>query len=235
MSLEWTVYRCAVPRHSGLSLGKKIMKRELILTTLLIPLITTATPKYESTFEYAEKTKQLWGISSVTLEADGSVTLIDATNKGYGHGMLLLSSDNERADNITLRKGDKCVLSDHHASIIYLFKDISSASQLVFTVTDTFDARSFGDDIKEAKKDVVILPYNSANPLTRSEAISIATEAIKEVSTDADPNNTLVVSTNGITTVYFQADLPPGTLDGAPGQVSIDENTKEVVEVLLGP
>ncbi len=60
---------------------------------------------------------------------------------------------------MTLTPGRKCFLSDgRHAFITYEFKAIEQG-RIIITVTDEFDARSFGGGIKRTKATVSISPY----------------------------------------------------------------------------
>lgn len=62
-------------------------------------------------------------------------------------------------DSMTLTPGRKCFLSDgRHAFITYEFKAIEQG-RIIITVTDEFDARSFGDGIKQTKATVTVSPY----------------------------------------------------------------------------
>ena len=58
-----------------------------------------------------------------------------------------------------LSTGQSCSLSDgRHAFINYEFKAIKQ-DRITISVTDKFDARSFGNGIKETKSTVTISPY----------------------------------------------------------------------------
>ena len=62
-------------------------------------------------------------------------------------------------DEVTLRAGESCLLTDgHHAFITYKFIGIEG-SNITIEVIDKFDARAFGDDIKEETKRLTINPY----------------------------------------------------------------------------
>jgi hypothetical protein len=115
---------------------------------------------YKTAIEYIENTSNLWGIASVTLHVDGSVTLVDATNSGFGYGLMLFAAERTRQDLVTLKKGESCSLSDgDHAFLSYTFKGLNSEKQMVFIVVERFDARSFGDGIKEQTKELVVIQY----------------------------------------------------------------------------
>jgi hypothetical protein len=137
------------------------MKTNFILASVfLVSMAWAAAETYKSCMEYIEGTQRLWGIESVRLQNDGRVTLVDAKAQGYGYGLTLYATERERVDQVTLGKGEACFLSDgHHAFLTYRYDGLNTHSQLVFTVTDRFDARSFGDDIKEETKTLSILSY----------------------------------------------------------------------------
>lgn len=113
-------------------------------------------PEYKNTIDYIQQTGRLWGIAQVTIDNDNSVTLVDAET-GYGRGLSLSLS--RRVASVTLKIGESCVLSDgHHAFITYELKKIEKG-KITFLVTDKFDARSFGDGIKQETKILTISPY----------------------------------------------------------------------------
>lgn len=138
----------------------KIMKTTItfLIVVLLIPVVSFASkePDYKNTIDYIEKTGRLWGIAEVRINADDSVTLVDAES-GYGSELML--SLGEVVKSRTIKAGESCTLSDgHHAFITYEFKE-SKKGKITFIITDTFDARSFGDGVKKETKTITISPY----------------------------------------------------------------------------
>jgi hypothetical protein len=123
---------------------------------------------YKTSIEYIENTSNLWGIASVTLHDDVSVTLADATNSGFGYGLMMFDSEQILRDQVTLKKGESCSLSDgDHAFLSYTYQGLSAQKQIMFRVTDRFDARSFGDGIKELTKSVFVRQYGDWNRRSR--------------------------------------------------------------------
>ena len=116
--------------------------------------------KNSATIDYIRRTGRLWGVAEVTLNENGSITLIDAKDSGYGYGLMMMRDpDYKNVDSITLTPGQSCSLSDgHHVFITYEFKAIEQ-DRIIITVNDKFDARSFGDGIMRAKATITIPPY----------------------------------------------------------------------------
>jgi hypothetical protein len=162
-----------MPLHSEGKLGfirKRTMKRNLTLC-LLVLLATGCRPdqdqKNSTTIDYIRQTGRLWGVSEVILNENGSITLVDAQDSGYGFALTMRDPNQKIVDSMTLTPGRKCFLSDgRHAFITYEFKAIEQG-QIVITVTDKFDARSFGDGIKRTKATVTISPYNKEEDLNK--------------------------------------------------------------------
>ncbi|HUS73291.1 MAG TPA: hypothetical protein VMY06_09520 [Sedimentisphaerales bacterium] len=116
-------------------------------------------PKNNATIDYIHQTGRLWGVAELKLNENNSITLIDAKSSGYGYALIMRDSKSNVVDSITLKPGQACTLSDgRHAFITYELKAIE-AGRISITVTDKFDARSFGDGIKEVKKTITISPY----------------------------------------------------------------------------
>jgi hypothetical protein len=119
---------------------------------------------YKTSIDYTVKTSNLWGIASVTLHDDGSVTLVDATTNGFGYGLMLSDSGLIQRDRVTLKEGESCSLSDgDHAFLTYTYQGLIAQKQIMFCVTDRFDARSFGDGVKELTKSVFVRQYGDGN------------------------------------------------------------------------
>lgn len=115
--------------------------------------------KYADTFDYIGKTGKLWGVEQVLLNSDGTVTLIDARRSGYGHGLMMLDGKRNVVERAVLSVNQTCLLTDgDHAFISYEF-NAASDGLITFTVTNRFDARSFGQGVKEEKRTFRIQPY----------------------------------------------------------------------------
>lgn len=114
---------------------------------------------YDNTIDYILKTQRLWGISEVRVNEDGTVTLIDAKNLGYGYALFVFDGKGGFLEQITLSPGQSFELTDgHHAFITYeLVK--AEKDKIIFVVTDKFDARAFGEKIRIETKEVTITPY----------------------------------------------------------------------------
>ena len=73
--------------------------------------------------------------------------------------MMINASNASGVDSVDLLTGQSCDLSDgRHVFITYKLKSIKR-NVLTFMVTDKFDARAFGDNIKIARKEIAISPY----------------------------------------------------------------------------
>jgi ribosomal protein S4E len=138
------------------------MKR--YLTIFLLVLVAAGCrpdeePKNNTTIDYIRRTGRLWGVAELKLNDNGSITLIDAKSSGVGLNLMMRDADSKVVDSVTLRPGRSCSLSDgRHVFITYELKSIE-AGRITFAVTDKFDARSFGNGIKETKETVTISPY----------------------------------------------------------------------------
>lgn len=103
-----------------------------------------------------EKTHKLFGISACIINSDGSITLMDAAE----NALWIPGVSGGRLESMTLRPGEACRLIDgHHISISYKFLGLRN-NEIDIEVIDKFDARAFGSDIKQAKKEVVIFSYD---------------------------------------------------------------------------
>jgi hypothetical protein len=138
------------------------MKRYLLICLFLI--ITPGCwpeedPNNNTTIDYIRQTDRLWGVAEVILNENSSITLVDAKDSGYGFALTMRDPNQKTVDSITLTPGQSCSLSDgRHAFITYEFKAIEQG-RITIMVTDKFDARSFGDGIKESKTTITIPPY----------------------------------------------------------------------------
>ena len=140
------------------------MKSNLTLC-LLVLIASGCWPEQEpgsrTTIDYIRQTGRLWGVAEVTLNEDGSISLIDAKSAGVGLNLMMRDANSQVVDSITLKPGQACSLSDgRHVFITYELKAIE-AGRITITVTDKFDARSFGDGIKQTKETITISPQNS--------------------------------------------------------------------------
>ena len=116
-------------------------------------------PNSSTTIDHIRQTGRLWGVAEVTLNENGSITLVDAQDSGYGFALMMRDSNHKSVDSITLTPGQACSLSDgRHAFITYELKAIEQV-RIIIAVTHEFDARSFGDGIKRTKAIVTISPY----------------------------------------------------------------------------
>lgn len=115
---------------------------------------------YNSCLDYIKRTGKLWGVCEVATNADGTVTIIDAKYAGFGNGLTMYDSDNKFVSKVTLRAMQQCSLSDgHHAFLKYEVKAIKDGV-IEVTVTDRFDARSFGKGVTEKTETFSVKPYN---------------------------------------------------------------------------
>lgn len=138
------------------------MKRNLTICLLALSALgcqPEEEPNNNTTIGYIRQTGRLWGVAELRLNENGSITLIDAKSSGVGLNLMMRDANNKVVDSITLTPGQSCSLSDgRHAFITYELKAIE-AGRITITVTDKFDARSFGDDIKRTKATITISPY----------------------------------------------------------------------------
>jgi hypothetical protein len=116
-------------------------------------------PSYKNTFDYIERSGRLWGVAVVALNKDNSVTLEDANTPDYGYGLMMFDLQHNVVNSVTIKQGQSCSLADgHHVFLEYELKKVNDG-RLMFVVTDRFDARSFGGEVKEEKKTITISPY----------------------------------------------------------------------------
>lgn len=138
------------------------MKKNLTLCLLVLIAIGCRPDQNQNssaTIDYILQTGRLWGVAELRLNDSESITLVDAKSSGLGLNLTMRDSKHKTVDSITLRPGQACSLSDgRHAFITYELKAIEQ-DRIVIKVTDKFDARSFGDGIKETKKTITISPY----------------------------------------------------------------------------
>ena len=117
---------------------------------------------YTSALDYIEQTGTLWGIAGCLMNPDGSITLVDRTQSGAGFLLWIAAKDGAAAEQVTLRQGESCQLTDgHHAFITYAFLGLQD-DRIRIEVTDTFNAISFGGTVEERRDTVTIEPYADA-------------------------------------------------------------------------
>jgi len=143
------------------------MKPIICLTILLLSFASFAfCEEYKSSLDYIEKTNKLWGVSECIVNMDKSITFVDRKNSGVGVYLFIRDDKGGFLDKVTLKPGESFELMDgHHAFITYKYQGIED-EKIIIEVTDKFDARSFGDDIKIEKKTVTILPYKDEDSIT---------------------------------------------------------------------
>jgi hypothetical protein len=135
---------------------RKNLKKWMVNYQYFLVSSWTAEPKYKSGIDYIQQTGRLWGISEVKINNDASITLVDAKT-GPGRGLMMSLS--EPQESATIKPGESCSLKDgDHAAIVYKLQKIEQG-KLTFSVTEKFDARSFGKGITTETKAVIILPY----------------------------------------------------------------------------
>jgi len=106
-------------------------------------------------------TGELWGVKEVSVNPDGSVTLVESFYEGKGYGLTMVDINNKLTEQSVLKPGQSCCLTDrYHATIRYTFLR-SENSRLYFKVTEHFDARAFGDKIKIVTRTVKIKEYKN--------------------------------------------------------------------------
>ncbi len=138
------------------------MKENLTLCLLVLIAVgcrPEQEPNSSATIDYIRQSGRLWGVAEVTLNENGSITLVDTKSSGVGLNLMMRDAKNKVVDSVTLRPGQACSVSDgRHVFITYELVAIKDG-RIVITVTDKFDARSFGDGIKETKETITISPY----------------------------------------------------------------------------
>jgi len=130
---------------------------------LLFLIVTGCWPEEEqtknTTIEYIRQTGRLWGVTELRLNGAESVTFVGKKVSGGGLNLIMFDSKNKVTDSVTLTPGRSLSLSDgRHIFITYELAAIKNG-RIVINVTDKFDARSFGDGIRQTKKTVTISPY----------------------------------------------------------------------------
>jgi len=136
--------------------------KSLIISLLLIALSVFADEQqYKSTFDYIEQTGRLWGISEIRLNTNDTVTLVDAQS-GYGRGLWIIS-EGKALPSQTIKVGESCTLIDgHHVTLTYKLKAFEG-QKIIIIVTNNFDARSFGEEVKTDTKVIPIRAYKENN------------------------------------------------------------------------
>lgn len=109
--------------------------------------------------EEMQKTGTLWGIREVRANPDGSVTLSESRWSGPGCALFMLDANGQPAKQVTLKPGASCRLTDgHHAFLRYTYLR-GADGKLQFEVLERFDARAFGDGVKEATETLAVSGY----------------------------------------------------------------------------
>jgi hypothetical protein len=130
-----------------------------LMSVLMVLPSTVFCEEYKSTIDYIQKTNKLWGISACTVNKDGSMTLVDRKEKGYGYALWIPDGKGGFLEEVTLKPGKSCELIDgDHAFITYKFIGFKDG-WIIIEVTDKFDARSFGGEAKQERKALMIIPY----------------------------------------------------------------------------
>ncbi|MBD3264630.1 MAG: hypothetical protein GF375_05980 [Candidatus Omnitrophica bacterium] len=139
----------------------KNMLKIFLVIILFLSCSYAFSESYKDAISYTVKTGKLWGISDCIISGDGSLTLIDAKDKGYGHVLWIPDGKGGYLEKVKLSPGESFKLTDgHHVFITYQFKKFSQG-QINMEVTEIIDERSFGGRIKKKRKPVVIAPYGS--------------------------------------------------------------------------
>lgn len=127
---------------------------------VLLPVCGFCQGSYAGTIDYVQKTNKLWGISACIINNDNSVTFVDSKDKGYGYALWMPDDKGAPIDSITLNPGQSLKLIDgHHVFINYKFIGLKDG-RIVVEVTDRFDARSFGNGVREERKKLTVTPYD---------------------------------------------------------------------------
>ncbi len=114
---------------------------------------------YKNCRDYIQRTGKLWGVCEVATNADGTVTLVDAKNAGYGYGLAMYDSEEQVVPQVTLKPKQHCRLADgDHACLKYEIRAVKDGVVEVI-VTERFDARSFGKNVTEQTETVSVKPY----------------------------------------------------------------------------
>jgi hypothetical protein len=135
--------------------------RNVFVFVICITVVAGAAEKetYNSCLDYIKRNGKLWGVCEVATNDNGTVTIVDAKHAGFGYGLTMYDSDNKFVSKVMLSVKQQCRLSDgHHAFLKYEVKAIKDGVVEV-TVTDRFDARSFGKDVTEKTETVSVKPY----------------------------------------------------------------------------
>jgi len=126
----------------------------------LLPVCGFCQESYTSTIDYAQKTNKLWGISACIINNDNSATFVDSKDKGYGYALWIPDDKGSALDRITLNPGQSLRLTDgHHVFINYKFVGAKDG-RIIVEITDKFDARSFGNGVREDRKKMTVAPYD---------------------------------------------------------------------------
>jgi hypothetical protein len=113
----------------------------------------------QNSLQHIRLTSRLPGIAELNTTADGGVELVKST-EGRGRGRMLLGPGfRSPVDQTQLQPGQTASWTDgRHANTQYEFVS-AQGDDLLFRVTDIFDARSFGDGVTSTSWTVRLKPY----------------------------------------------------------------------------
>ncbi len=141
------------------------MKTALSLLVLLFscpalsPAIAQEPSAYRDTLDYIHKNGRLWGVKELLLGTNGTVTLVDAKDSGYGHGLTMYDAKGRAVDQIALSPSQFCSLSDgRHVSTKYGLQAVEDGV-IAMLVTDRINAQSFGKGVTERTEVARLKPY----------------------------------------------------------------------------
>jgi len=112
-----------------------------------------------ATIRYSQETGRLWGIQTVALHANGTVTLADAETGDPRPALTMLDPQRRAVQQVTLSAGDRCSLSDgHHVSLVYTLRGVRNGQALV-RIHERTDTRAMGGITNDASRTVAIDAY----------------------------------------------------------------------------
>ena len=101
--------------------------------------------------EYIEE-ERLWGIESLTIIDNETISVSKRENQGEGSGLSLIHKSYSKGIPLEIKIGNGFLLTDmHHANMYFELIKIEDETAY-FKLTDTFNATSFGDGIKKQTK-----------------------------------------------------------------------------------
>ncbi len=118
---------------------------------------------YDDAIDYARETGYLWGVYSLSINEDGTITLFDSISGDAGPFLGMFDANHNMADSVTIGPGEGCILSDgHHVTITYKLQEVRG-DKAKLLIEDKFDARAFGAGINKERGLVSISAYKKAN------------------------------------------------------------------------